>query len=703
MKKHYSISELFDMNLEILKGTARTIQNRANRENWPYVEVACQGGKNGKRREYTPPPPIMAQIKEREMAKVLADTAPKLPALSTTTKAITAVEEINTTEAQRTREGARLAVLKTIEQLMAESGVSKEAAITTLLTQAKMPNFEHVAKMFELALDERGASGGLPSSRTIKRWFAARECNNLAPKVIQKSMEMPYWLPLFLKCYRQPQKLTVVMAYELFCAVMREEYPDRVAPSIHAVRRAMNKCGAVALQDGRMGKRELKNIMPHKTRDFLHLKPADIYTADGHTFDAEVLNPRSGRPFRPEITTVVDIHTRRCVGWSVGLAESRLTVLEALSNACKTAIPNIWYVDWGKGFENIMMTDEATGVLGRLGITMSHSLAYNSQAKGTSERSHNIFTKAAKFLPTYVGKDMDDEARKKMFKWSRQEIKLQGKIVNAPVMLWDEFKAYVEAVIDAYNNKPHRSLLKFTDPETGKMRFMTPNEMWALGVAKHGEPIKVEPQEESWLFRPQEMRKVSRGQVSVLNNTYFSGALEELHGDYVRVAYDVTDAQWVWVYDDVGRLICKAEWNGNATSYMPQSFIEQAADKRTDQRLKRLELQRENILAEKGVAGIGQQETINIGGLNINLEQARQQHEQMLAQRMQLQEPETVQAAAQAKADTGWTVPDTPAERFALYLRIKDSDGLPERAAVWVRRYPNSPEYQSFMNRQAVS
>ena len=703
MKTRYSVSELFKMNLQNLPSTERAIQYKANRENWPYIEVAGKGGRNGKRREYTPPPEVMAQIRERQTEKVLAELPPVPAVVPSGTAVSTEMRYDHTTEAQRTREGARLAVLRVVERLMEESKVGKDAAITTLLTQARLPQFAHIAKTFALALDERGAGDvKLPSSRTIKRWFAARECNNLAPKVIQKNMEMPYWLPLFLKCYRQPQKLTVVMAYELFCAVMREEYPDRIAPSIHAVRRAMDKCGAVALQDGRMGKRELKNIMPHKTRDFLHLKPADIYTADGHTFDAEVLNPRSGRPFRPEITTVVDIHTRRCVGWSVGLAESRLTVLEALSNACKAAIPNIWYVDWGKGFENIMMTDEATGVLGRLGITMNHSRAYNSQAKGTSERSHNIFTKAAKFLPTYVGKDMDDEARKKMFKWSRQEIKLQGKIVNAPVMLWDEFKAYVEAVIDAYNNKPHRSLLKFTDPETGKMRFMTPNEMWALGVARHGEPIKVEPQEESWLFRPQEMRKVSRGQVSVLNNTYFSGALEELHGDYVRVAYDVTDAQWVWVYDDAGRLICKAEWNGNATSYMPQSFIEQAADKRTDQRLKRLELQRENILAEKGVAGIGQQETINIGGLNINLEQARQQHEQMLAQRIQPQEPETVQAV-QAKADTGWTVPDTPAERFALYLRIKDSDGLPERAAVWVRRYPNSPEYQSFMNRQAVS
>ena len=139
--------------------------------------------------------------------------------------------------------------------------------------------------------------------------------------------------------------------------------------------------GNVERERGRRGARDLKNILPHKRREFMHLKPAAIYTADGHTFDTEVLNPLSGLPFRPEITTVLDVGTRRCMGWSVGLAESRFTVLEALSHASRAAIGALWYVDWGKGFENLMMTDEATGLMGRLGMTMTHSRAYNSQAE----------------------------------------------------------------------------------------------------------------------------------------------------------------------------------------------------------------------------------------------------------------------------------------------------------------------------------
>lgn len=88
------------------------------------------------------------------------------------------------------------------------------------------------------------------------------------------------------------------------------------------MRRWLDKVGNVERERGRRGARDLKNILPHKRREFMHLKPAAIYTADGHTFDAEVLNPLSGLPFRPEITTVLDVGTRRCMGWSVGLKQS---------------------------------------------------------------------------------------------------------------------------------------------------------------------------------------------------------------------------------------------------------------------------------------------------------------------------------------------------------------------------------------------
>ena len=619
-----------------------------------------------------------------------------------------------------------MGVLNAIDMLMAQTGAGKEAAIATVLTNARLPEYGHLARMFELARDERGASGDLPSSRTIKRWFKQREEAALAPKVRQEDLRQPEWAALFLGFYQAPQKPSVQRAYDQFAAVWTMQQPLAKLPSVYQVRRFLDKLGNVSRQKGRMGRREIKNIQPYVVRAFLHLEPTEIYTADGHTFDAEVLHPDSGKPFRPEITTIADVATRKITGWSVDLAESGMAVLMALSHACETnGIGAIFYVDNGGGYKNAMMTDEATGLMGRLGMSMVHSLPYSSQARGVIERLHKtVWVEAAKSLQSYMGADMDAEAKQQVHKASRALANRGASLKGVPALAnirslnphllptWAEFVAFCEWHVARYNDRPHRSLPKVLDVD-GKQRHMTPNEMWALKVAEGAKLVQLAPEEKHQLFMPQQMRVVQRGQVFLRNNRYYSARLEEYHGDTVRVAYDIHDAEHVWLYDDVGRLICQADWNGNHTDYMPVSMREQAKEKRIDAQVRRLRAKEATVLAARPQRVLAHQESVSLGGVVLDLGALQQKGDEAEAYLLSRRTTETVEAVfADAEPEPepepvvpeqlGWQVPEQPEERMALYLRIKDAADLPEMAARWVLRYPSSHEFKA-LSRQAAA
>jgi putative transposase len=67
----------------------------------------------------------------------------------------------------------------------------------------------------------------------------------------------------------------------------------------------------------------------------------------------------------------------------------------------------------------------------------------------------------------------------------------------------------------------------------------------------------------------------------------------------VQVAYEPTDPSFVWVKTAEGRLICKAPLDGHKKGFMPMSEVEQARDRRAAGRLKRLDVKKAEIQAER--------------------------------------------------------------------------------------------------------
>lgn len=713
LKSQYDAETLASMAIPGLPKTRAAIFKRAKTENWGYVEVQGKGGRGGIRREYILPVDVMNSIREAAVQNVVSAAVAPVKIKVGPENQMQLIE----TESQTLKADARKGVLLALETMMNRSGYPMKKAARTLVEMARAGEASpQLVAMLKMARDQRGraSADGLPSERSVLRFveYDRSRGGQLAPKKRERDMTVPDWAPTFLGYYQKPEKPTVEHAYRVFASEWAAAHVGNV-PSVWQVRRFLGKVGNVTLEMGRMGDRELKSLKPFIRRSFDTLLPGDIYSGDGHTFDAEVQHPLHGRPFRPEITSIVDIATRKVVGWSIGLAESALAVLDALrTSVLQAGIPAILYVDNGSGYKNEMMNDVATGFMSRLGIEMINSLPYNSQARGVIERLHQtIWVTAAKQVPGYIGRDMDRQAKQNVFKLSRQALAKpkSGETVAMPLMGWPGFVDFCKQKVAEYNDRPHRSLPKITDPESGRRRHMTPNESWALAESKGFQAHTVADDVARPLFRPQVLRTVRRGEIELFGNRYFGRALEEFHTEQLRIGYDVVDPAKVWVYDEDGRFICTAELNGNQREYMPMSVIERARDKRAAGREKRLEVKLEEVREERrGAPALEQSDGVRIPGF------MTMTREQMAARARDAVFVDVVATpVTHHMADPvpdlvsdvpGWTAPKTPQARWDEWNRLNllgedhyDND----KQKTWRQSYPESAEFRAYKRKTA--
>lgn len=593
----YSAQEL--AGLPGMPPTDRRVRDKAQKNLWKNRTKV-----RGKGMEYPlsalPQATREALITRMAAQSPVSSTAPNLPSVAVSTGgqlvagAFTPASQLK--DWQRHIAEARTAIVGEVKRLAQIGGM--ENAIRTLVSMAATATLpDHLQPLVSVANAKAGLGGSRALSRTsIYRWMKDAEAGftGLAPKT-RDDNSIPAWAPALLSLWQQPQKPALAAALDRLHTSLP---PHILPPSYSQARRFLEKMSARDREAGRMGPREHKNIRAYVKRDSSQMWPCDAYTADGHTLDAEVAHPAHGRAFRPELTTVIDIATRRAIGWSAGLAESTWSVLDALRHAClQGGIPAIFYVDNGSGFKNALMANEATGFMSRLAISLSHSLPYNSQARGVIERSHQtIWVKGARELPTYMGAPMDREAKQKVYKLTRADIRATG--TSRLLMAWADFITWCEKQVDAYNNKPHRGLPRIRDAATGKLRHQTPMEAWVQAGEEGWQPTLVLETERDDLFRPYKEVITRRALITLYGNSYFHRDLEHFHGETVRVGYDIHDASRVWVRDRAGRLICIAEFEGNKRSYFPQSFIDQAAQKRAAGRIKRAESRIEEAEAE---------------------------------------------------------------------------------------------------------
>ena len=635
---------------------------------------------------------------------------------------------------QRSPMEARAALLAEIDNLVITTGISQGKAIITLVDLAAHNQLSpDLQKLIPIA-NARSNGVRTLSRATVYNWIKDRETAGgnvvaLAPKAAPVA-ERPVWAWTLIKLWSRPTKPGIPEILEAWPAEVEK-------PSYDQVRRYLKTLDAITKNRGRMGPRLLKAMQAYIARDTSELWPGAIFIGDGHTFKREVAHPIHGRPFRPEVTSFLDVYTRRWVGWSAALAENTWSVADALRHAVTTTTCcDIVYYDNGSGAKNKTWDDDVTGLIARLSITKLHSAPWSSQARGIIERFHSsVMHKVARQAVTYVGQRMDPEARQKVFKTTRKQIVATG---ASPILTsWTDFIGEIDAAMAVYNDRPHDGLPKSIDPATGKRRHLSPNEMWEMAVMEGWQADPITEAEAVDLFRPAVTRKVNRGLVQLFDNSYFHDGLRELHGERVVVGFDLHDANKVWVRLMDGRFVCEAIWNGHKRAYIPVSVATQAMEKRVAGKVARLDKHRDTALAELPVGAartpestpLTEDQARQLEAMEAEWEEMppmaevsallaapmREDLQEELMQRLEAEwasAPESsdaplpdlpAQIAAPDPAAKVVALPTTHAdvkkERFARALdirqRMEAQEVVSNDEAAWFARYSISPEYRS--------
>ncbi|MDL2266802.1 transposase family protein [Desulfovibrio sp. OttesenSCG-928-G15] len=504
------------------------------------------------------------------------------------------------TDNQRKIAEARLAIVRHVQVLADMHG--KEAAVQEVVKAAKdgalPPHLQALVPVANAKFGQGTKKTGLSRDPLYKwmRGLKEKGMPGLAPGIRQADMSIPVWAPLFLKYYQRPQRPSIKQAYSEFYAEYVISAATQAPPSYDAVKRFVHKMAVQAAQTGRVTGNAMLKLKAHKLRSTKDLYPGDVYTADGTTFDAEIQHPQHGRPFKPEVTLIVDVATRRCVGLSLCWAENSMTVLDALRMACLYGgIPSMFYTDNGPGYRNAFLAGPSVGMCTRLGIEITHSIPGRPQGKGLMERAvQTICEPAAKKFRSCMHADMDPDTGKKVFKISRAQIKKHGSSPLLPT--WADFCETMLERVQEYNSTPHRALPKHTDLETGKLRHMSPDEYWRrFEESGKWEPVRVTADVSEDLWMPSEVRKAHNGMIEFYNGKYYSAALEEFHGERVEVRYDIWDSSKVFIHKIHGPRICVAKLDGNTIPYFPASRLEAARANRQKAQLIRLERKAQEI------------------------------------------------------------------------------------------------------------
>ena len=331
------------------------------------------------------------------------------------------------------------------------------------------------------------------SSSTIKRWYYTYK---------NKGFER---LERKIRCDREKSRKLDENTIN-YIIYLREKYPKMTTKKIY------EKC----IEDKYINKKisidvfydycktndmKRRKAIKEDRRRFEKRHPNDLWQGDTTPGPYILID---GIKYRTYLIHFIDDYSRLVVGYGFYMNDNAINVQKTLMNAIKKyGLPKQIYLDNGKSYSNIQLDL----ICARLGIKLTHTHAYDPEAKGKVERCFRTVQDG--FINT--------------FDWNTLE------------NLEDLNKRYNEYLYSNYTNKYHSE------------KKDTPNNVFHNGL----EDIKIEYLDEEKIeesFMHEIERKVNKDRTIQINNILY-----EVPNKYklqtIKLRYYVNDPEEIWIYE----------------------------------------------------------------------------------------------------------------------------------------------------------
>jgi putative transposase len=306
-------------------------------------------------------------------------------------------------------------------------------------------------------------------------------------------------------------------------------------PSYETVRVFLNGLSPLITAVARQGETVYNNdFAPYLLRDIAKVRVNQYWISDHMAHDVFVRNidlqtggPVFGElplnaPFRPWLTCIVDMRSRRVVGSVWCVTPSSNTISSALRSAMRSfGLPAVFYIDNGKDYKKLgkrepELSPDAQGVLVRLGVRSQHCLPKHPQSKQIESFFRTVHKQFDVLWPSYCGSSPADRPEQcALMEREHKKLLAEGRGDESPLPAASDFIQGAAIWLQTFNT---------TFKHSGQgMNKRTPQQIFDAELPPQ-KRAPVNPADVAQLFWDRQTRVVSEGGCVQLFNARYEPA-----------------------------------------------------------------------------------------------------------------------------------------------------------------------------------